>query len=109
MTDTIDRDELLRELTSAAPKRSTTATSAAGFTRWGTWTGLMTRSRLLTAFVLLTWIGRGKSGNQDPRGGAKMVEYIKKADLVSEITWREDRLAAESPVTRADKVREDEK
>ena len=36
-----------------------------------------------------------------------MAEYIKKADLVSEITWREDRLAAESPVTRADKRAKD--
>ena len=36
-----------------------------------------------------------------------MAEYIKKADLVSEITWREDRLAAESPVTRANKRAKD--
>ena len=36
-----------------------------------------------------------------------MAEYIKKADLVSEIIRRENMQAAESPVTRADKRAKD--
>lgn len=36
-----------------------------------------------------------------------MAEYIDKADLVREIARQEDRLAGESPVTRADKRAKD--